>query len=105
MLTREPTPKVDGRYGAPLGRTSDHLAGLIVTAADSPFTLRRIRLDSGGYDSGGAYWGFGAPLYWWAVEIVEGDTRDQCSGYLRAANRLAAKNAIRSAQPAARFYR
>ena len=25
--------------------------------------LNRVRLDSGGYDSGGAYWGHGGPLY------------------------------------------
>lgn len=24
---------------------------------------RRVRLDSGGYDNGGAYWGTGEPLY------------------------------------------
>ena len=26
--------------------------------------LRRLRLDSGGYDEGDAYWGHGDPLYW-----------------------------------------
>lgn len=24
---------------------------------------KRVRLDSGGYDQGGAYWGLGSPLY------------------------------------------
>jgi hypothetical protein len=100
-----PTPAVSCRYGAPLGRSSDHLAGLIVEPADTPFTLRRVRLNSGGYDDGGAYWGIGAPLFWWAIEIREGESRDECSGYFRARDRAAAKAHIRGLHPAARFYR
>jgi hypothetical protein len=30
--------------------------------------LRRVRLDSQGYDKHGAYFGLGAPLYWCASE-------------------------------------
>lgn len=105
MAPLNPTPPVFGRYGAPMGRKSDHLAGLIVVPRDPPFTLRRIRLDSGGYDSGGAYWGLGAPLYWWAIEITEGDSTDECSGFLRAHGRAAAKEQIRALHPHARFKR
>jgi hypothetical protein len=60
--------------------------------------LRRVRIDSGGYDSGGAYWGLGAPLFAW--ENVDGDR----SGYLRAANREAAKAALREQWDDIRFF-
>lgn len=51
--------KVDCARGAPMGRRGygrQPGAGLRVR-------LFRVRLDSGGYDDGGAYWGIGAPLY------------------------------------------
>lgn len=36
----------------------------IESAPENPrFHLRRVRLDSGGYDAGGAYWGHGGELY------------------------------------------
>lgn len=104
-MTRNPTPDVHSKYGAPMGRTSDHLSGLIIEATDSRFTLRRVPINSGGYDSGGAYWGLGQPLYWWSVEITEGDARDECSGFFRASNRKAAKAHILELHPLARFYR
>lgn len=96
---------VSSKYGAPMGRKSDDLAGLIVTETDSPFRLQRVRINSGGYDSGGAYWGLGAPLYWWSVEITESDSRDECSGFMRARDRAVAKKEIRDLHPAARFFR
>lgn len=55
----------DPRRGAALGRPTvrDH---------DSDFAdriyLRRIRIDSGGYDPNGTYYGIGEPLYWAASE-------------------------------------
>jgi len=100
-----PTPNVPARYGAPMGRKSDHLEGLIVEDTDSRFTLRRIPINSGGYDSGGAYWGRGEPLFWWSVEITEGDSRDECSGFMRATSRAAAKASILATHPKARFFR
>jgi hypothetical protein len=100
-----PTPNVSSKYGAPMGRKSDHLSGLIVDACDSPFTLRRIRLDSGGYDQGGSYWGHYKQLYWWAVTITEGDAVDECSGFMRATSRQDAKRQILELQPNARFFR
>src|SRR4051794_35774068 len=100
MQAINPTPLVFGRYGAPMGRKSDHLAGLIIEPRDPPFTLRRIRINSGGYDSGGAYWGLGAPLYWWAVTLT-----DECSGFLRACGRASAKAQIKALHPHARFAR
>ena len=49
----------DPRRGAALGRASYH-----GKPESLKFTLKRIRLDSGGYDAGGAYWGVGEKLYW-----------------------------------------
>jgi hypothetical protein len=88
-----------------MGRRSDVLSGLIISETDSRFTLRRIRLDNGGYDSGGAYWGHGQPLFYWAVTITEDDTTDEYSGFLRARDRDVAKASIRELHPLARFYR
>ena len=105
MSKLNPTPDVSSRYGAPMGRKSDHLSGLIIEAIDSPFTLQRIRLDVGGYDRGGAYWGHDLPLYWWSVTLTEGDATDECSGFMRASSREDAKAQIRALHPAARFYR
>lgn len=84
------------------------------------FYLRRVRLDSGGYDSGGSYWGHGGALF-------EAFTADGCEFQvlriwpddLRAAvledprivmlparkrEREAAKHAVREAYPTARFF-
>lgn len=63
------------------------------------FYLRRVRLDSGGYDSGGAYWGHGAPL--WHAEAEDGSGES----FYRAASRSAAKAAVAEDFPGARFFR
>lgn len=67
---------------------------------DGKLTLHRIRINRGGYDLGGAYWGIGQPLYWWYA-----DDAASLSGYLRAASREEAKRKIRETYPNARFYR
>lgn len=91
----DPTPHVSGKYGAPLGRFTgpDYLE----TSA-GPLYLRHIRLNSGGYDSGGAYWGQYQRLYWVADQ-------DGNSKFLRARNRDDAKAQVRVKFPAATFYR
>ncbi len=95
----------DRSRGAGMGRSSDHLAGLIVEPCDSPFTLRHVRLNSGGYDSGGAYWGHHQRLYWWAItQHCEGSS-EESSGYFRARDRKAAKEHIKGLHEHARFYR
>lgn len=67
--------------------------------AEAPkVTLRRVRLDSGGYDSQGAYYGIGEPLYWAATDDGELDRT------FRADDREHAKAQIRVIYPAARFF-
>ena len=86
---------VSGKYGAPMGRFTgpeylDTDAGKIY--------LRRVPLDSGGYDSGGAYWGLGQPL--WETMDQEGN------GFIfRASSRDTAKRHILETFPDAAFYR
>lgn len=50
---------VDCRYGSPMGRAEWRESP---TEAKS-VRLFRVRLDSSGYDDGGAYWGIGKPLW------------------------------------------
>lgn len=67
------------------------------------FRLSRIRLDQGGYESDGTYWGTGQPLYfYWSEELnPDGET---CEDYIRADNREHAKAIILKKYPTARFY-
>lgn len=73
-------PMVSCRYGAPMGRPSDEdFDGLF------PVHIRRVKLDSGGYDRGGAYWGLGEPLYVaWRLTPDDGLKRR----FLRAKDRV-----------------
>jgi hypothetical protein len=50
--------KVNCKYGSPMGRSN------VGSVPDSGIRIydRKIRLNSGGYDAGGAYWGIGAEL-------------------------------------------
>jgi hypothetical protein len=75
------------------------------------FYLQRCPLTDG-YDSGGAYWGNGEPLYW-ACSVEETMTscwvpgRDEVShveSYLRAYDREDAKAKIRSEYQNAKFF-
>lgn len=76
-------PQVSCKYGAPMGRHGvphlDH----------SPRSVRlfRVRLDSQGYDDGGAYWGWGG-LLWCAVDKGGG------MQFTRAPSRAAAADAL-----------
>ena len=95
---RNPTPKVSGRYGAPMGRRGE---GVPNGVGDHPmkYNLRRVRLNSGGYDDGGAYWGAGQPLYYFEDE-------DGNSGYFRALTRTKAKaHIVEHVNANAKFYR
>lgn len=92
-------PAVNCSRGAPMGR-ADFDNG---AARDLPrkFYVRRIQLNSGGYDNGGAYWGLGAPLY--LAETV--DVEAEAFFFFRAADREAAKAEVLRRYPGARFFR
>ncbi len=102
-----PTPDVDCRYGAPVGRPSrrsftdkqGRTFQLELTEDAPPMHLVRCPLDQGGYDRGGAYWGIGPPLYYYA------NSTGDITGYVRGATRERAKAAVRAIHPHARFYR
>jgi hypothetical protein len=60
--------KLDGKYGAPMGRGNVNDCPLITDENGIEYTEpgktfdRRIELDGQGYDKGGAYWGRGTEL-------------------------------------------
>lgn len=92
--TFNPAAPVSCRYGAPLGR------GNIGNDFDvmQPLHLKRLPLDSGGYDGGGAYWGHGVPVY--VIHDRDGDFFYS----LRARSREAAKAEFREEHPGAWFH-
>jgi len=53
-------------------------------------TLQRIRLNRGGYDRSGAYWGIGSPLY---VALTTIDDNEE-SYHFRARDRKHAKEIV-----------
>jgi hypothetical protein len=71
------------------------------------FYLRRVYLNSGGYDSGGAYWGVGRPLYRAEsvdeMEMTYGDPQ-QAEMYVRANDRNEAKGYVTCVYPNAKFF-
>lgn len=93
----DPTPKVNCRYGAPMGRPTRAQGDVL--PSDPPMYLRRIPIDSGGYDRGGAYWGLGQPLYWACNHDADVEL------FFRAPNRVSAMLMVREDYPDARFYR
>ena len=86
----------DPKRGAALGRGALHEAD---PAQPIKLVLRKVRIDSGGYDPNGTYFGWGEPLYWYA------DVDGTVDAMLRAGSRETAKARIREQYPLARFYR
>lgn len=60
---------------------------------DLKFYMRKIRLNSGGYDADGRYWGIGAPLY--RAEAFHEPTNTEEIEYFRAYDREKAREFIR----------
>lgn len=58
-------------------------------------TLRRVRLNSQGYNSRGYYYGTGAPLWFYFAEDADQYFLGR-EGYFRAADRKVAKAYVRS---------
>lgn len=81
----------DPKRGAALGRPSihahEHFSGRL--------TLRRVRLNQGGYDVNGTYFGQGQPLYWCAS--ADGDV----DFMLRADSRAKARATVLARYPLA----
>lgn len=95
-MTAPTLPAVNSRYGAPLGRHGHDEGALL--PGDRVY-LRRLRLDSGGYDEGGAYWGHGQPIYWaYALDGALDIT-------MRARTRDAVKAALLADYPGIKFFR
>lgn len=93
-----PTPDVNCKYGAPMGRMSKCHPGHEAVDLGRVY-LRRIPLDAGGYDRGGAYWGSGLPIYW------AGNDAGDLDYFFRAASREAARAHMREIYPDLKFYR
>lgn len=74
--------KVNCGYGAPMGRSESPLGQGLRSVR-----VFRVRINSGGYDDGGAYWGIGQPLY--CAVCDEGGRQ-----FVRANSRLAAVAAL-----------
>lgn len=85
MMRYQPS-NVSSKYGAPMGRVSTNPREL--EAPPGKLYLQRLRLDQGGYDSGGAYWGIGDPMW---VATDHGNT----TVFVRSATRNGAKHAVR----------
>lgn len=85
----------DPSRGAALGRPT------IKGPADfsGRLCLRRVRLDTGGYDRNGTYFGHGAPLYWYASDDGEID------GMMRADSRRRARLQLLLTYPKAKVRR
>lgn len=86
----------DPKRGAALGRPD---RPSLFPQVSRKFYLQRIRLDSGGYDSGGAYWGCDPRLYWATCPNGSIDF------FFRARDRDAAKAEVLLRHPGARFFR
>jgi hypothetical protein len=71
-------------YGAPMGRHESRIPTAALPARS--VRLYRVRINAGGYDDGGAYWGIGEPLYCAEACIGENDYRQ----FTRACSRSAA---------------
>lgn len=92
-MVPNPAPPVNCQYGAPMGRMDN---GNDFDAL-KPLSLQRLRLDTGGYDQGGAYWGHGLPIY-----CIQDD--DGFYLTLRAHSRNGAKAAFRCQHEDAWFH-
>jgi len=63
--------QVSCKYGAPMGRDNIGTQPVTITSGNNCRIVKKnqtkvyekkVHLDSGGYDAGGAYWGIGKPL-------------------------------------------
>lgn len=134
MYGREGAPFKDlaaalARYESLLAPARAELESLEAAAGDTRFHLRKVRLDSGGYDQGGAYWGHGGELFeawngagdFMTVRVYSDDRSaafkarggvpigepdwEAFRNWHRDGSREAAKDAVREDYPDAIFFR
>jgi len=89
--------KVNSTHGAPMGRPQCMPPDVEV----GRFALCRVRINGGGYDPGGAYWGLGPSLYWANAATGGNDV----NMFFRAHSREEAKAIVRKTYPSAKFLR
>lgn len=94
---------VSSRYGAPMGRKSFYPA---FPGQEVKLHLQKVPINSGGYDSGGAYWGL--PVYdrsddSWGFLYRAWSSDGLISFYLRSWSREAARLAILKDYPGAKI--
>lgn len=101
---REPPPQLGPRHGVPpgvpgfKGRRRRGFGDVShFTCSNEKTSIERVRLNSGGYDSSGRYFGHGEPLFYFY-------NRDSW-GHVRARDRADAKAKLRAKCPSTRFYR
>lgn len=86
----------DPRRGAAMGRRDIHNEA---TEWEGKVYLRRVPLDSGGYDQNGTYFGSGMPLWWYS------NSEGTIDGVARAQSRRGAREEVLKTYPKARFFR
>lgn len=106
-MSRMELSNVNSKYGAPMGRAEvkcdpEECKNL------GKFELGIVRLNQGGYDAGGAYWGTGTTLYR-ARAFVDYTGREggceMAEMFFRAHSRDEAKQLVRRTYPNAKFFR
>lgn len=76
----------DPKRGAALGRYDKHAPDRFVAVK---LRVSLVRIDSGGYDPNGTYFGSGEPLYWYrdasgAIDVMRrAPDRDECKRLIR----------------------
>ncbi len=78
---------VSSSFGAPMGRAEQR------EGVPERLHLQHVRFVDGAYDTGGAYWGGGTPL-WCAFSPVDTQNEWLIRVFVRAPNREAAKVAV-----------
>lgn len=91
-------PVVDCKYGAPMGRDGYITPG-IADSGPIKLHLQRVTMTGGGaYDSGGAYWGCGEPLWraWLNHARIDSrfETEQNIRIFVRAGTRRQAKRLV-----------
>lgn len=96
-------PKVNGKYGAPMGRTYFNTNFENIPCK---VYIKRVYTHEG-YDNGGAYWGDGQPLFiaFFNHFFPEDNTEIEGQIFVRANGRNEAKQIVKNEWGFASFYR